>query len=124
MSKTPSYLRVSKHGSVIQVDFTEKHILDESTIRNIGDELTKLVDVEVRPRMVITFRNVEHLSSSALATLLKISTKIRAKEGQLRLCDIRPEINQIFEITKLNRILKIEKDVAAARASLESASKA
>lgn len=123
MSKTPSYLRVTKHGSVIQVDFTEKHILDESTIRNIGDELTRLVDAETRPRMVICFRHVEHLSSSALATLLKISNRIQSKEGQLRLCDIRPEIAQIFEITKLNRILKIEKDMAAARASLESASK-
>lgn len=124
MSKTPSYLRISKHGSVIQVDFTEKHILDEATIRNIGDELVGLVDSDIRPRIVISFRHVEHLSSSALGTLLNINTKVRAKEGQLRLCDIRPEIAQIFEITKLNRILKIEKDVTTARASLEAASKA
>jgi anti-sigma B factor antagonist len=121
MSKTPSYLRISKHGSVAQVDFTEKHILDEATIRNIGDELGRLVDGDVRPRIVISFRHVEHLSSSALGTLLNINNKVRAKEGQLRLCDIRPEIAQIFEITKLNRILKIEKDVTTARASLESA---
>jgi anti-sigma B factor antagonist len=124
MSKQPSALRVGKHGNVIQVDFVEKHILDEATIRNIGEELAKLVEADVRPRMVISFRHVEHLSSSALGTLLNINTKVRAKEGQLRLCDIRPEIAQIFEITKLNRILKIEKDVTAARASLESASKA
>jgi len=89
--------------------------------RNIGDELGRLVDGDVRPRIVISFRHVEHLSSSALGTLLNINNKVRAKEGQLRLCDIRPEIAQIFEITKLNRILKIEKDVTTARASLESA---
>ncbi|MBL9140619.1 MAG: STAS domain-containing protein [Phycisphaerae bacterium] len=124
MSKTPSYLRISKHGTIIQVDFTEKHILDEATIRNIGDELVRLVDSDVRPRIVISFRHVEHLSSSALGTLLNINTKVRAKEGQLRLCDIRPEIAQIFEITKLNRILKLEKDVTSARASLEAATKA
>ncbi len=124
MSKTPSYLRISKHGTISQVDFTEKHILDEATIRNIGEELVRLVDSDVRPRIVISFRHVEHLSSSALGTLLNINTKVRAKEGQLRLCDIRPEIAQIFEITKLNRILKLEKDVTSARASLEAASKA
>lgn len=124
MSKQPSALRVSKHGNVTQVDFVEKHILDEATIRNIGEELAKLVEADVRPRMVVSFRHVEHLSSSALGTLLNINTKIGAKQGQLRLCDIRPEIAQIFEITKLNRVLKIEKDVTSARASLESASKA
>jgi anti-anti-sigma factor len=44
--------------------------------------------------------------------------RIRAKDGQLRLCDISPQILQIFEITKLNKVLRIEKDLDAAKASL------
>jgi anti-sigma B factor antagonist len=87
-------------------------------IRQIGNELTKLVDASPRPRMVISFRGVEHLSSAALGTLLTVMNRVRAKDGQLRLCDIAPPIMQIFEITKLNKVLRIEKDLATARASL------
>ena len=47
--------------------------------------------------------------------------RVRAKDGQLRLWDIAPQILQIFEITKLNKVLRIEKDLAAAKASLGGA---
>jgi anti-anti-sigma regulatory factor len=43
---------------------------------------------------------------------------VKARNGQLRLCDICPPILQIFEITKLNKVLRIERDVASAKASL------
>jgi anti-anti-sigma regulatory factor len=50
--------------------------------------------------------------------MLTVMNRIKAKDGQLRLCDIAPQILQIFEITKLNRVLRLEKDMAAAKASL------
>ena len=113
-----SYLRISKDPECTRIEFTERHVIDEVMIRQIGNELTKLVDDSVRPRLVVSFRGVEHLSSAALGTMLTVMNRVKGKDGQLRLCDINPQIMQIFEITKLNRVLRIEKDVAAAKASL------
>ena len=107
-----------KDPDCIRIEFTEKHVIDEVVIRQIGNELTKLVDDSPRPRFVVSFKGVEHLSSAALGTMLTVMNRVKAKDGQLRLCDIAPSIMQIFEITKLNRVLRIEKDVAAAKASL------
>lgn len=115
-----SYLRIAKDPECTRVEFTERHVIDEVMIRQIGNELTKLVDDSARPRMVVSFKGVEHLSSAALGTMLTVMNRIKAKDGQLRLCDINPQIMQIFEITKLNRVLRIEKDVAGAKASLAS----
>ena len=67
---------------------------------------------------MVTFKGVEHLSSAALGTLLTVMNRVKAKDGQLRLCDINAQILQIFQITKLNKILRIEKDLASAKASL------
>ncbi|MFO0963558.1 MAG: STAS domain-containing protein [Phycisphaerales bacterium] len=120
----PSYVKVTHEPECTRVDFTEKHIIDEVVIRAIGNELTKLIDDTHRPRLVICFKGVEHLSSAALGTLITVNNRVKAKDGHLRLCDINPQILQIFEITKLNRILKIEKDMAAAKASLIAAAKA
>ena len=113
-------IRISTEPECTRVEFTEKHIIDEVVIRIIGNELTKLVDETPRPRIIVSFRGVEHLSSAALGTLITITKRVKAKDGQLRLCDINSQILQIFEITKLNRILRIEKDLAAAKASLAS----
>ena len=113
-----SYVRISREPECIRVEFAEKHIIDEVVIRQIGNELTKLVDDSARPRLVVSFKGVEHLSSAALGTMLTVMNRVKAKDGQLRLCDIASPIMQIFEITKLNRVLRIEKDVAAAKASL------
>jgi len=111
-------IRISTEPECTRVEFTEKHVIDEVVIRQIGNELTKLVDSSPRPRLVVSFTGVEHLSSAALGTLLTVMNRVRAKDGQLRLCDIAPQILQIFEITKLNKVLRIEKDLAAAKASL------
>jgi anti-sigma B factor antagonist len=111
-------VQVFNDGDCVRVEFTEKHIIDEVAIRQIGNELTKVVDGLQRPRMIVSFRGVEHLSSAALGTLLTVLNRVKARDGQLRLCDINPQILQIFEITKLNRVLRIERDVATAKASL------
>ena len=118
MAPQQTYLKVTREADCTRVDFAEKHVIDEVVIRAIGNELSKLVDETHRPRIIICFKGVEHLSSAALGTLITVTNRVKAKDGQLRLCDIHPQILQIFEITKLNRILRIEKDLAAAKASL------
>ena len=118
MTAQKSNVQVFNDGDCVRVEFTEKHIIDEVAIRQIGNELTKVVDGLQRPRMIVSFRGVEHLSSAALGTLLTVLNRVKARDGQLRLCDINPQILQIFEITKLNRVLRIERDVATAKASL------
>ncbi|NBP51187.1 MAG: anti-sigma factor antagonist [Actinobacteria bacterium] len=118
MTAQKSHVQVFNDGDCVRVEFTEKHIIDEVAIRQIGNELTKVVDGLQRPRMIVSFRGVEHLSSAALGTLLTVLNRVKARDGQLRLCDINPQILQIFEITKLNRVLRIERDVATAKASL------
>ena len=118
MTAQKSHVQVFNDGDCVRVEFTEKHIIDEVAIRQIGNELTKVVDGLQRPRMIVSFRGVEHLSSAALGTLLTVLNRVKARDGQLRLCDINPQLLQIFEITKLNRVLRIERDVATAKASL------
>jgi anti-sigma B factor antagonist len=67
--------------------------------------------------MLICFKGVEHLSSAALGTLINVNNKVKQKEGQLRLSDINPQIYEVFQITKLNRIFQIHDTAEKAIAS-------
>ena len=107
MDSTASRIRVVEHDGVMRIEFIDRNILDEANIQQIGEEIGKIVDSQSQPKMLISFQNVDHLSSAALGTLITINNKIRGKDGQLRLADIDPQIYEVFVITKLNKLFQI-----------------
>ena len=117
MAATESLLRVSEEDGITRIEFIDRNILDEANIQQIGEEIARLVDEAVHPKMLISFENVDHLSSAALGTLITINNKIRGKDGQLRLANIDPRIYEVFVITKLNRLFQIHDDADQAIAS-------
>lgn len=118
-SVTPgtSRLRVSEHDDVTRIEFVDRNILDEANIQQIGAEITRLVDAKPHPKILISFDNVDHLSSAALGTLITINNRIRGKDGQLRLANIDPQIYEVFVITKLNKLFQIHQTTQQAMAS-------
>lgn len=107
MPSAESRLRITDESGVTQVGFIDRNILDEANIQQIGEELAEIIDSSDSPKLLISFANVDHLSSAALGTLITISNKIKAKNGQLRLAHIDPQIYEVFVITKLNKLFEI-----------------
>ncbi len=107
MASGDSRLRVKRVDAVSQVEFVDRNILDEGNIQIIGAEIAALIDAEASPRVLISFANVEHLSSAALGTLITVNNKVRAKSGQLRLANIDSQIYEVFVITRLNKLFQI-----------------
>lgn len=97
-------------GDVTIAMFVDKKILDESNIEKIGNQLFGLVDEDGRRKVILDFANVEYLSSAALGKLITMDKKVKAAGGKLRLCCIRPEIYEVFAITKLNKLFTIYED--------------
>lgn len=103
-------LFLEPRGDVTIVSFMDKKILDEANIQEIGDELTQLVTKDHRIKLLLNFENVEYLSSAALGKLISLHKRVREHNGQLKLCGIRPEIYEVFKITKLNLLFEIYDD--------------
>jgi anti-sigma B factor antagonist len=103
-------LEVEDIGDVTVVNFTDRKILDEQNIQIIGEQLFSLVDEIGRRKILLNFRNVEYLSSAALAKLITLNKKLQEVNGRLILCNIAAQIKEVFEITKLNRLFTIFDD--------------
>ncbi|MEI6744261.1 MAG: STAS domain-containing protein, partial [bacterium] len=97
-------LDIEEIGDITVASFVDKKILDESNIQIIGDQLFALLDEDHRKKIVLDFSAVEYLSSAAMGKLITLDKKVKAVSGKLRLCCIRPDIHEIFEITRLNKI--------------------
>jgi len=119
MAEENARLNIATEGEVAVVELVDKKILDEQTISEIGERLYGLVAASARPRIVLDFVNVAHMSSSALGMLITLHKRVREKAGQLRLCNIRPTIYEVFVITRLNEVFSIcpDRDTAVREAA-------
>ena len=108
---------IEQIGDITVARFTDKKILDENNIQIIGNQMFGLVEEEGRKKIVLDFSNVEYLSSAALGKLITMDKKVKAAKGKLRLCSIRPDIYEVFAITKLNKLFVIDENQEKSLAS-------
>ncbi|MCA9024042.1 MAG: STAS domain-containing protein [Planctomycetaceae bacterium] len=111
-------LDIETIGDVTVAKFVDKKILDETNIQIIGNQLFGLVEDDGRKKIILDFSNVEYLSSAALGKLITMDKKVKTAGGKLRLCSIRPDIYEVFAITKLNQVFDIKDDQDQALAGI------
>lgn len=107
MAEPTPPLSVTHQKDINVVQFTNNRILDEANIADIGNTLKSLIDEKDNPKLLLDFSTVDHLSSAALGMLINANNSIRQRNGQLRLTNIKPQIYEVFVITKLNKLFRI-----------------
>jgi anti-sigma B factor antagonist len=110
-------VEISEVGEVTVVRFLDRKILDAANIQELGQELFALVEKESRRSLLLNFSNVEFLSSAALNKLIVLDKKVKAAGGVLKFSDLRPEIYDVFVITRLTQLFDIKPSEAEALAA-------
>jgi len=108
---------VSKVGDVSVVRFVDRKIVDEAQVQELATDLFHLVEHDNRRALLLNFSGVEFVSSAALGKLITLDRKVKAAKGRMKMSDVRPEIMEVFEITKLNRVFDIRSGEAEALAA-------
>lgn len=117
MADAGSHISVTEAEGVRLVEFTDQKILDELSISELGDQLRVVAESAPSIRLLLNFENVEHLSSAALGMLITLDKLVKDNSGKLRLCNINPQIYEVFKITRLNKLFTIHGDTKEALAS-------
>jgi anti-sigma B factor antagonist len=120
MSDATAPLAVSQEKDIQLVEFVNSKILDEANITEIGQTLGELINEAPNPKLLLDFQSVDHLSSAALGMLININNRVKERNGQLRLAGIKPQIFEVFVITKLNKLFRILPDRAEALKSFSA----
>jgi len=111
------HLDVDEVGAVTVIRFHDHKIIEDFNIQELGQEMFHLVEVDGRDKLLLNFSSVDFLSSAALGKLITLDKKMKAHGGTLKLSNIRPEIYEVFAITKLNRLFDIRDEEADALAA-------
>jgi len=103
-----SLLEVNVTGETAVVRFTQKSFSDLNPQR-VGQQLLDLVERVGQHWVFFDFENVEFLASIGLAKLVTLHKQIQAKGGRLTVVNVRENIYQAFETTRLTNILDVRR---------------
>jgi anti-sigma B factor antagonist len=114
MTEEQPHLSTTMQDDVRVVEFSDRKILEELSIREIEDQLFNLIKGQDAIKLLLNFKNVEHLSSAALGMLINLEKEVSRNKGKLVLSDINPQIYEVFRITRLNKMFEIHETAAQA----------
>jgi anti-anti-sigma factor len=104
------YVGVRKEADVTIVRFGEHKILDQAVVDKIGGELYLVADWADCHNLLLNFANVQGLSSLMLGTMLALKRKMEAKQGQLKLCHVAAEIQEVLAATRLGQLFEVQEN--------------
>jgi|GEM_PF-422986 len=103
--------------STMILHLRNSRLLDAVSVDEFSTALSA-VDDEHRPeQLVIDLADVTFIASSVLGVLTRQCQTMLDDGRILRLCNLSPQVREVFEITKLSRIIPLHDSVGAAVAS-------
>ena len=105
------------HENIYIISITGR--IDTANARVIEAKLNEVVD-ESMPKIIINLTAVDYISSSGLRVLLAAFKRQGQKNGSLIIVSNKPSVENIFNITGLDRVFIIYKSEEDAIRSLSS----
>lgn len=103
-------LMISQADGITFATITTPSLTEGSAIEALSAELYKLTDEYDYKKLVVDFQHVHFLSSRMISTLTMLHKKSVAIKGKVIMCNMRPELLKVFQITKLDKLLNFADD--------------
>lgn len=99
-----------KYGEIAIAFVGSKQVIETSDVSQFGDEIIRFLQKRPDSHLLLNFEKVDFMSSAMLTEMLRVNEVVRSQRGSLRICGLRKEMKQVFEVTKLDSIFHIEND--------------
>ena len=95
---------------------------DRLDAHNSGELKTQMLTFfdEGKNNLVIDLKAVRFVDSSGLGSLVSGFKNASARNGNLKLCGLQPQVRSMFELTRLHRVFEIFPDADEAVASFQA----
>jgi anti-sigma B factor antagonist len=100
-------LLVERTEDSIRVRLTGCEVLDEATLPVLREQLFALISEPGSHRMLFDLSGVRFLSSTGLGLMVALHKRLRDAGGSLTLFRLEGTVREVFEVTRLTRILDI-----------------
>lgn len=102
-----------KEGDILIFTLKEKK-LDTSISAELKAEFLLLCKTEKCSTLIIDLKSVEFCDSSGLSALLIAQRTMNGKNGEVRIVNLKKNVENLIKISQLDRIFKIYKNLKSA----------
>ncbi len=104
-------IRVKDAGTDWTVSFSPEHLNRMETARQIGTQLSELLDREIADDdddgcLNLDFKDIHWISSAGLNELIGIKSVARSQGVRLILLDVPETVRDVFALTRLERMFE------------------
>jgi anti-sigma B factor antagonist len=103
-------LKIEQTGAGTMVHLIGCGSLNEQSTPAVEEQLLSLAGEVGATHLLVDLSKVHYMSSIALGMLIGLRQKMRAYSGQLTLLGVSPEIFELFDATRLTRLLNVHRD--------------
>ena len=82
--------------------------LDTNTSPQAESEINGLIDAGSQ-QLLINFEKLDYISSAGLRILLATAKKLKASQGDLKICCLNETVQEVFDISGFATILSVSK---------------
>ena len=107
MEQEQTRMKVEHGLNTTFVTFVDERILDDQQIKEIHESLEPVIERNDDGEMVLNFANVTFMSSAVLGLLVRVHKRVRERGGRLKLRNLDPSLQKVFEITQLTKVFDI-----------------
>lgn len=98
------YLNFHKHENILIVDLSGE--LDHNSAEEVRVKIDDRIDRDNIEKIILNFSGVNFMDSSGIGAVLGRYKKISNKGGQLFIAESNKNVNRIFELAGLYKIIK------------------
>jgi anti-anti-sigma factor len=98
-------------GEINIIAIDEVRLMDEVVLDQCYREIVDVLNKTEESYALLHFGRVTFMSSSALGMLIRVHKKCKEFKIALKLCNISPDIREVFKITGLEKVFDIHEDV-------------
>ncbi len=98
-------LKMTEEGDIVSLTVEEER-MDAHNSGDLKEQMLQLFD-EGKCNLVIDLNAVRFIDSSGLGALVSGFKNASAREGNLKLCCLQPQVRSMFELTRLHRVFEI-----------------
>ena len=95
------HIRCNLERDVLVIAIAEKQVQGDELADALRREFFQAVEHDNVSRVVVDFAEVQFLGSAGFRPLLSLYRRLRDQGGSLLFCHLRPEVAEVFQITRL-----------------------
>jgi anti-sigma B factor antagonist len=99
-------ISVTESGDVRILSFAGN--LDTNTSPQAESEINGLIDAGAQ-KLLVNFESLDYISSAGLRILLATAKKLKASQGDLKICGLNETVQEVFDISGFATILSVTK---------------